>query len=139
MTNIQQLRNFINQQRTYQEVKLKALEIDNNWRSESWTRALRDEKNIVKVPENASKKNSPIIAYLPINRIKSLRRATQAELGQSNDNTEELNITLKDILGKLRVSWDMGDKYKEIDNAIKSKNVILKNLTIKKYESQSSL
>ena len=72
--------------------------------------------------------------YFTFPILKSLRRATQAELGQSNDKTEELNNTLKDILGKLRVSWDMGDKYKEIDNAIKSKNVILKNLTIKKYE-----
>jgi predicted transcriptional regulator len=75
------------------------------------------------------------IAYMPVQRLKTIRRATSDEQRQSQEATEELNNTLKDILGKLRVSWDMVDKYKEIDNAIKSKTVLLKESVIKKYEN----
>lgn len=85
MSNISQLQNYINQYRTYQEVNDKAFEIDENWRSETWTRGLRCRKNILPLKNE----KGHIIAYIPSDSPKTPLEGKQSDktedLGQSQD------------------------------------------------------
>jgi len=106
MSNIQQLINFITERKTYEEVKQRAFKIDKNWRSETWTRGLRDRKGIQAIYKGIPKK-SPIIAYEPFK--------TQEKPSPTSDVDDRLRTILKGI----KPSWDNQPKIKELEHALK--------------------
>ena len=74
MSQISQLEDYINQRRAYQEVSAKAFDINPNWRSETWTRALRNSKKVkgkLKDPFKPPSSKNPIIAYIPTDEPKT--------------------------------------------------------------------
>lgn len=64
MSQIEQLINFIKDTgyKTYDEVKTRAFEINENWREGTWGRGLR-RSLYIKMIYKGNEKNSPIIAY----------------------------------------------------------------------------
>ena len=61
------LENYISTRRTYNAVKKKAFEISPLYRSETWTRGLRQSASVKAIKKDPTKPNSPNIAYMPIN------------------------------------------------------------------------
>lgn len=66
--NIQQLVDFINVRRTYEEVEQMAQVIDPLWRSETWRRSLRRRSDIRAIGKDGQDPNghNVIVAYEPV-------------------------------------------------------------------------
>lgn len=137
MSNIHQLIQFINCRRSYDEVKAKAYEIDQFWREQSWTRALRElsedkigKSAIIRPVRKENKPNSPVIGYEPKNAPTANFEPKKGIQALKQD----LNSQLIEVLKKIPVSWDNQKHIKSINLAIHSNSEYLKKAVLQQYK-----
>jgi hypothetical protein len=130
MSNIKKLENFISSYRTYDQVKEKAKEIDENWRESSWSRALRKSSHIIAVQKD-NKRNSPIIGYRPKNLSQSNFEPNKKRCSSIK---EELNQEIVELLENTKADWNNLAKVQELNKALKSQSGYVKKTMIEKYK-----